>query len=94
MPDLRNYVISVKTNSYNPDNFQVFFNRSDQCLHVHPKSQVSEYDLFIFDITGKLHCTRLNNIEQVSLPFPSVKTGIYLVKIVTSKSSHSYKVIR
>ncbi len=94
MPDLRNYVSSVRTNSYDPDNFQVFFNRADHCLHVHPKSQASEYDLFIFDITGKLHYTRLNNIEQVSLPFPSVKTGIYLVKIVTSKSSHSYKVIR
>ncbi len=93
MPDLKNYETHVRTVDANAGNFQLFLSQADKLLYVNPIGQVSEYELFVFDITGKLYFTRLNNIGQISLPFSSIKRGIYLVKIVTPGNTQTWKVM-
>lgn len=94
MPDLQHYPIITKTAEYESHNFRVYINRSDGYLHVYPSDNSGSYDLNVFDITGRIAYSRIKNIQNISVSLSLLRPGIYIVKIITSKGYHSYKVIR
>lgn len=96
MPDLKNYPYEgpgiTRTKTAEMKGFGIYINNSERSLHINVNGELSRYDCFVYDITGKLSACSYKHTGDLTLPLLQAQAGVYVVKIVSSKGIESYKV--
>jgi poly(hydroxyalkanoate) depolymerase family esterase len=89
------FVTATTSTGINEDlsEISVFTNLSEYIINI--KSSLKDYDVFVFDQTGRLLLTvkNLNNIEVINLP-QNLKQGIYMLRIAAGEKAFSIKFIK
>ncbi len=80
-----------------PDNpgpvYSVFRNSTDNQLMIQSSDATRTYDIYVYDLTGRLHFHSLENTGNLSVAVDRIDHGIYLVKLVSGKTCENFKVI-
>jgi mannan endo-1,4-beta-mannosidase len=100
MPDLKNYpftgtgLVSVKEAESTTKAFNVFMDNDSHILHVLCIGLHSEYEIYVYGITGKLYHNTKSSDDNFSLPMNNDGPGIYIIRIVAASGSESYKIFK
>lgn len=83
MPDISNYHTQASTSWINDkplEKFNVNVNLQTKELKIQPTINTN-YNLFVYDISGRLLKSKFNNIANISFSLNNIKAGCYFVEI-------------